>query len=305
VPDLDSDAAAHLTRLLALGPLPGLEEGTAEQARAAHVASAGALSGPGEPLPDVRDGRVAGVPVRTYRPVGARGTVVYVHGGGWVVGTLDTYDPLCRSLALLAGATVVSVDYDLAPEARHPRQAEQVEAVLRALAGDGPLALAGDSVGAHLGALAATRGTGALAGLALVYPVVGPALDTPSAVENATGYGLTTAAMRWFWAQYLPRVPVAAGAGDPLPVDLLAADLARLPATLVLTAGRDPLRDEGLALADALAAAGVQVRRLAYDGQIHGFFRMGAVVGQALTAQREVAAFLRDRLDGGARSSDG
>ncbi len=285
---LDADAATYLERLRALAPLP-LEAGTPEQARAAHEASAPMLSGPGEAVEQVRDSRLGGVAVREYRPAGARGTTVYVHGGGWVVGTLDTYDQVCRSLARRSGSTVVSVGYDLAPAARHPHQVEQVRAVLGGV--DGPVALAGDSAGAHLATLAATRDDAVpLAGLALVYPVVAPGLDTPSAAENAEGYGLTTAAMRWYWEQYLPAV------GTDVPVDLREADLSRLPATLVLTAGKDPLRDEGLALADAIEAAGVPVERVPFDGQIHGFFRMTAVIGQAGDALEGVARFLRRSL---------
>ena len=163
----------------------------------------------------------------------------------------------------------------------------------------GPVALAGDSAGAHLAVLAATLVAQRVpsrrpAGLALVYPVVRPALDTASAVDNATGYGLTTQAMRWYWEQYLPAGARAAP-GDP-PVDLLEADLSVLPPTMVLTAGKDPLRDEGRALADAVERSGVAVRRLSYDGQVHGFFRMPAVVAQARQAQREVGGFLREVL---------
>ncbi len=285
---LDPDAATYLERLRALGPLPGLEEGTPEQARAAHEAGAAALSGPGEPVAEVTSSRLGGVPVRVVRPEGARGTTVYVHGGGWVVGTLDTYDPVCRALALRSGSTVVSVGYELAPQARHPAQVEQVAAVVRAL--DGPVALAGDSAGAHLAALALGLLDAPPLGLALVYPVVAPALDTPSAVENATGRGLTTAGMRWYWEQYLPAGP------SGLPVSLLETDPDGYPPTLVLTAGYDPLRDEGLALADLLERAGRPVTRLSYPGQVHGFFRMMAVIGQARQAQDEVGAFLRDVL---------
>ncbi len=286
---LDPDAAAFLERLRALGPVPGLEEGTPEAARAAHEAAAAALSGPGEDVEQVSDGELGGVAVRVFRPAGARGTTVYVHGGGWVVGSLDTYEPLCRSLALLSGSTVVSVGYDLAPQARHPTQVEQVQAVLTAV--QGPVALAGDSAGAYLSVLAATRTPRRLAAIALVYPVVAPELDTASAAEKATGYGLTTAAMRWYWQHY-----VGGGDGAGVPVSLLDADLAALPPALVLTAGHDPLRDEGLALAAALERAGGTVRRVSYDGQVHGFFRMTAIIAQARRAQGDVAVFLRDAL---------
>ena len=296
---LDPHAASYLERLRAAGA-PPLASLTPEQARSAAEAGAPGLAGEGEPVDAVRDREVGGVPVREYVPAGAHGTTVYVHGGGWVAGSLDTHDGVCRALARRAGARVLSVDYRLAPDARHPVQVEQVAAVLRG-AGAGPLVGAGDSAGAHLLVLAAVASGVPLAGLALVYPVVEPALDRPSARQNAEGYGLTTEAMRWYWGHYLP----ADGAAGDVPVSLLEADLTGLPPTLVLTAGYDPLRDEGLALADALEAAGVPVRRSAYDGQVHGFFRMQAVVRQARTAHDEVGAFLRERLQAGTSTSAG
>ncbi len=283
---LDPDAAAYLERLAGAPPLPTL---TPQQVRDAHVAGSAVVSTPGPEVAREHDDVVEGVPVRYYAPEGARGLTVYLHGGGWVVGTLDTYDGVCRSLATSSGTAVLSVGYDLAPEARHPRQVEQCAAVLRATAErhGGPVALAGDSAGAHLAVLTAVTAGLPLTALALVYPVVGPALDTPSARDNATGYALETEGMRWYWSQYLP-----AGESD-VPVDLLACDLSGLPPTLVLTAGFDPLRDEGLALADALEQAGVDVERVAYEGQVHGFFRTDAVIGQSAQARADVGGFLR------------
>ncbi|MCU1692764.1 MAG: hydrolase [Frankiales bacterium] len=280
MPPLDPDAVAFLERLQGAPPLTSL---TPQQVRDAHVAGSPSVSGPGADVEGVHDDVVAGVPVRVYP--GGSGTTVCLHGGGWVVGTLDTYDGVCRDLAAASGTTVVSVGYDLAPEVRHPVQVAQAVAVLQAQ--QGPVALAGDSAGAHLAVLAAVRAGVPLTALALVYPVVSPALDTPSARENGTGYALETEGMRWYWEQYLPEEPT------DVPVDLLQLDLSGLPRTLVLTAGYDPLRDEGLALADALEAAGVDVTRLPYDGQLHGFFRTDAVIGQSAEARRRVADFLR------------
>lgn len=286
---LDPDAAAYLEALRA-APAPPLGSLSPEQLRAANTAGAPAVAGTGRDVERVEDATVADVPVRRYVPAGARGTTVYLHGGGWVVGTLDTYDVVGRALAAESGTTVVCVGYDLAPERRHPAQAEQCAAVVREVAASaGPVALAGDSAGAHLAVLTAVLAGVPLSALALVYPVVSPALDTPSAVQNATGYALETEGMRWYWQQYLPE------AAADLPVDLLRLDLAGLPPTLVLTAGYDPLRDEGRALADALEAAGVPVERAAFDGQVHGFFRMPAVIGQAAQAHALVGAFLRSR----------
>lgn len=280
---MDPDAAALLDRIAGA---PRLEDGTPEQARAAHVASAPALSGAGPALEAVSDEQVAGVPVRRYAPAGAQGTTVYVHGGGWVVGTLDSYDTLCRELAAAAGCTVLSVDYDLAPEARHPRQLEQVLAVVRAALGTaGPVAVAGDSAGGYLAALVAQSEP--VVAQALVYPAVSPAMDLPSAVENARGRYLETTAMRWYWQHFL-------GDGPATPLDARPG----MPPAYVLTAGFDPLRDEGRAHADALEAAGVPVTRAEHPGQIHGFVRMTGVMSAARPALREIGAFLRVHLSG-------
>ena len=138
--------------------------------------------------------------------------------------------------------------------------------------------------------LTAVRAGVPLSALGLVYPVVAPALDTPSARQNAAGYALETEGMRWYWSQYLPD-----GATEVL-VDLLQLDLTGLPPALVLTAGFDPLRDEGLALAGALEAAGVDVERVAFEGQIHGFFRTDAVIAQSAQARSAVGEFLRRRV---------
>lgn len=282
-PGLDPDAAALLDRIAGA---PRLEEGSAEQARAAHVASAAALSGSGPAVATVSDEQVGGVPVRRYAPAGARGTTVYIHGGGWVVGTLDSYDVLCRELAAAGGCTVLSVDYDLAPEARHPRQLEQVLAVVRAtVTAGGPVAVAGDSAGGYLAALVAQSEP--VVAQALVYPVVSPALDLPSALENARGRYLETAAMRWYWQHLL---------GDGAATPLVARP--GMPPAYVLTAGFDPLRDEGRAHADALEAAGVPVTRAEHPGQIHGFVRMTGVMAAARPALQEVGAFLRAHLTG-------
>jgi acetyl esterase len=233
---------------------------------------------------------VEGVPVRRYVPLGTVvGTTVYVHGGGWVVGTLDTYDTLCRELAVASGSTVVSVGYDLAPEARPPRQAEQVRAVARAVLQEGgPVALAGDSAGGYLAALTAHQLTAddrVPVGLAMIYPVVSPALDTESAVDFATGYYLETEGMRWYWSQYV-------GDGETTPLIARAG----MPPTYVLTAELDPLRDEGRAYADALEAQGVPVVRDERAGQVHGFVRFTAVIGEARRAIGDVGAFLRGLL---------
>lgn len=298
--ELDPEVAEFLQQLRDAGA-PEPHEGTVQQARDAHVASAAKLAGPGEPVAEARDQRVTDVPVRVYRPEDARGVVVYAHGGGWAVGTLDTYDTLCRALANRAGATVLSVEYTLAPDAQHPVQLEQVAGVLdwvRSEAGPAPaepVAIAGDSAGGFLAAWAAfeeARAGRPLAAQVVIYPALDPALTTESAQSFARGHYLETETMHWYWDLYAPHG-----------VDLLAdADLgahaSSLAPTLVLTAGFDPLRDDGRRYVDALQQAGVDAELLEFSGQIHGFVRFTAVLPQALQALDQVGSWLRQRLRG-------
>jgi acetyl esterase len=291
---LDPAAAAFLERLRAAGG-PAPHQGTVEEARQAHVATAADLAGPGEPIGEVSDTRMDDVPVRIYRPEAARGVVVYAHGGGWAVGTVDTYDALCRMLASRSGSTVVSVDYTLAPDLQHPAQLRQLRSVLGVVRSpDGPapgepVAVAGDSAGGFLAAWAAhdeARDGRPLAAQAVIYPAFDPALDTGSARAFARGYYLQTATMHWYWDLYAPDG-----------VELIAeADLHGLAPALVLTAGFDPLRDEGRAYAAALRDAGVQVELVEYPGEIHGFCRFTAVIPQATEALGLVGHWLRDQL---------
>ena len=286
---LHPDARAAIDRAAGAPPLGTL---TVDQVRAGHEATAAFLAGPGEESVEASDGTVDGVPCRRYTPPDATGTVVYVHGGGWVVGTVDTYDTLCRALARHSRATVLSVGYTLAPEARYPEQLHQVVAVLTELDPDGPLAVAGDSAGAQLALLAAAEADVDLAALALLYPCLDPALESASARENATGKLLETANMRWYWEQYLGDVALPSVAGPGLP------DLTGLPPTLLVLAGHDPLHDEGADLGTALAAAGVTVTVDDHSDQIHGFLRHTAVNAAALPTLAQVGGFLRKNLGG-------
>ncbi|GAA2879074.1 alpha/beta hydrolase [Nonomuraea rubra] len=291
-PGLDPDAAALLRRIAAAGAPPP-HAGTPEQARQAHCRSAPALAGPGEPVAEVDDTTVSGVPVRLYRPAGARGVTLYLHGGGWVLGTLDTYDTLCRALANRSGTTVISVAYTLAPGARHPTQLRQARSCLawavREQAGGEPVAVAGDSSGAHLATLLAQSEPESVRAQALIYPVIDPLLNRESALTYAKGYYLETETLRWFWDQYLPADPSAAGE----PVSPLDGPLERTPPTLLLTAGFDPLRSEAEEYAARLESLGVPVERAHFPGQIHGFARFTGVIGQAADALRTVGDFLR------------
>ncbi|MFJ7203824.1 alpha/beta hydrolase [Streptomyces sp. NPDC098789] len=224
------------------------------------------------------------LPVRVYRPdperwPGPRPTVVFCHGGGWVLCDLDTHDSTARHLCRSAGAVVVSVDYRLAPEAPFPAAVHDAHAALcwaggrvAELGGDpGALVIAGDSAGGNLAAaallLARERGGPAVALQVLVYPALDAAQDTASLRRNAEGYFLTAAHLRWFWAQYLG--PGGDGA-DPL-ASPLRADLTGLPPAHVVTAGCDPLCDEGAAYVRALREAGTSAHEDHHPGMFHGF----------------------------------
>jgi acetyl esterase len=237
-------------------------------------------------------GRV--VPARLYVPAAARpGLTLFFHGGGWVLGTLDTHDATARALARASGAAVLSIAYRLAPEHRYPAAADDCfEATLWAaenaarLGVDATrLAVAGDSAGGNLAAAVAimardARGP-ALAHQLLIYPVTDANFATPSYADNGGGnYFLSTAAMQFYWDAYLGGLAPDAA---PLAAVLRQGDLSGLPPATVVTAEYDPLRDEGQAYARRLAAAGVKVDAPLAPGMIHGFFSMFEMIP---TAQR-------------------
>ena len=289
---------------------PPLHHQSVEQARAFHVADAAALNGPPAPVAAVADRRVPGpageLPVRIYTPEGEPPfpIVVFFHGGGWVVGTLDTYDPLCRALAAATPAVVVSVDYRLAPEHRWPAAVEDAYAATEwasrnaaALGGvQHRLAVAGDSAGGNLAAVVALgardRGGPAIAFQLLVYPALDAAGDTASWREYADGYHLTADGMRWYWDHYLGGADGAAPDASPL----RAAFVGGLPPALVIGAEYDILRDEGEAYAARLAEAGVDASASRHAGVVHGFVRWRAVTGAAGDALQEAATALRSAL---------
>ena len=291
---------------------PPVHEVPIEQARAAHVEESARLCGPGEPVAEVRDERVpaAGgdVPVRVLKPEGARGVVAYLHGGGWAMGTLESYDAPLRALANASGAAVAAVDYRLAPEHRFPAALDDTLAAIRWLAagrgadsttGGGPsgaipLAVAGDSAGGNLAAVAARRlrGEVPLRMQALIYPVLDARLNTPSYREFAEGYGLTAAGMQRFWRLYLD----GADGSDPDASPLRAPDLAGVAPAFVVTAEADVLRDEGEAYATALREAGVGAELVRWPGAIHGCFRWLAVTSVARELIGTVGTALRRAL---------
>jgi acetyl esterase len=288
---LDPNVAKFLTMVESFG-LPAMSEGTPETARAglrtlmvdmvdpstfAQVASV-------EPL------TIGEIPARVYRPSAAAAklpTIVYLHGGGFVIGDLDTHDGVCRRLCHDVEAVVVSVDYALAPEHRFPRAVEDSWAALQHVAahiddfgGDaGRLAVGGDSAGGNLAAVCAqlAHANGVdLAAQLLVYPAVDLLGDYPSREENAEGYFLTLDDMQWFAENYVglkeDDPQIATVATDVRLSPLLAPSLVGLAPAVLVTAEFDPLRDEGNRYAAALADAGVQVEHQQFAGLIHGFY---------------------------------
>lgn len=295
-PPLDPELRAIAAVAAAQPPMRAL---TVAQARERAVAGA-AVCRPGPATPtahheiEVGGGRIG---VREYRG-NRRGdrVLVYFHGGGWVVGDLDTCDGLCRHLAVTTGATVLSVDYRLAPEHPFPTPVRDAWAALRWAADRFPhaggLVVGGDSAGGTLAAacalLARDAGGPALTGQLLLYPVLDCDLGRPSYVADAEAFPLTTADMRWFWDHYAPDPAVRT---QVLASPLRAVDLAGLPPTLLVQAGHDPLRDEGAAYAARLAGAGVEVTTTVHPTLGHGFVRFTAVSAAVRTAvARTVAA---------------
>lgn len=303
---LDPQARALLDQVKALGGLP-LNELSAPDARLAAQAL-GTLSGPPAAVAAVENRTVPGpagaLPVRIYTPAGSGPfpVLVFFHGGGWVIGDLDTQDGACRALANGASCVVVSVDYRLAPESKFPAAPEDTYAATRWVAANAAsihgdparIAVGGDSAGGNLTAVTAQmardRGGPRLVFQLLVYPVTDGSCDTASYRDNADGYLLTKDMMLWFWNHY---VRSDADRFNPLASPLRAHSLEGLPPALVQTAEFDPLRDEGEAYAAQLKEAGVPVKLTRYEGMIHGFFGMGSVIDRAKTAIAEAAAALR------------
>jgi acetyl esterase len=303
---LDPRVQAYLDTLASAGE-PPQHTMSVEDARAGFLGLAALAD---EPLVvgSVKNREIPGpesqIPVRNYTPegIGPFPLLVYFHGGGWVLGNLDVHDAVCRALTNAAGCVTVSVDYRLAPEYKFPAAPEDCYAVTRWVAenaggfnGDPTrIAVGGDSAGGNLAAvvtlMARDRGGPKLVYQLMIYPITNYSFDTPSYQENARGYSLTKDDMVWFWDHYLPSED---DGKHPYASPLQAQDLSNLPPAMVITAEYDPLRDEGEQYAARLQEAGNQVTVRRYNGMIHGFFRMGAVVDQGRQAIEDVAACLR------------
>ncbi len=305
----------QIQMLLNLGAeLPPLHTLSVQQARAQFAArDFPGLRRPG--IATVANHEMPGpggpIALRVYTPLGDGRfpLMLFFHGSGFVVCSLDTHDSMCRNLCAGTGCVVVSVDYRLAPEAKFPAAPDDCLAATRwAVANAADLGadpdrvfVAGDSAGGNLAAVTALRirdeGGPSLLGQLLIYPVTDYYQPgAPSMLQNAEGYGLTRAGMIWFWDHYLSS---PADADSPHACPLRAADLSRLPPALVVTAEYDPLRDEGEFYADRLRQAGVPTEMKRWQGMNHGFFFWPGVVDRAGAAMDEACDWVRARLRDG------
>ena len=294
---LDPQAAAWLEQLGTLG-VKSYDQLPVEEGRRVADEGAAALFGEPDPVDSVEDSVADGIPVRIYRPAGAgHGVFVYFHGGGWVIGSLESHDRLCRTLAARSEVTVVAVDYRLAPEHRYPAAVEDAwTATTWAAERFAPVVVGGDSAGGHLAAVVALRARDRglrLALQVLLYPATNHAFDTTSYREHGTGTHLTEPTLRWFWSQFLGDEQRGA---EPEASPLQAPDLTGVAPALVLTAECDPLRDEGEAYARRLLDAGVPATLTRYEGQIHGFIRMPAVLDAGGRGIDQVADAVRNAV---------
>ena len=267
------------------------------------------MIGPGPEVASVREieipGQAGGIHARVYEPAAdPPGTVVYFHGGGWVLGSVDDWDAVTRALAVASGCRLVSVDYRLAPEHRFPAAVDDAFDALAwvgsSLAGGLPLVVAGDSAGGNLAAVAALRAQDAagpaLALQVLVYPVTDHDVDRPSYRSyDGREFIVNRGDMVWFWDLYAPD---HAARSNPYASPLRATDLSGLPPAYMVTAEHDPLRDEGFAYADRLRAARVPVEHRHYGSQIHGFFTMVNVLDDADKAVAETGSAIRAAVGG-------
>ncbi len=295
---------------MAANPGPAMSDVGPEEARANYVALR-ALLGPGEPVANVENRTIPGpageIPIRVYHPEGAGPfpAYVYYHGGGWVIGNLETSDTSCRLITNRSGCAVVSVDYRLAPEHRYPAAADDCYAALEWVAAHGAeigvdptqIAVGGDSAGGNLAAVVAQMARdkdGPVIGLQVLnYPVTNCDFTTASYRDNAEGFGLGRQRMEWFWEQYLASPEQGT---EPYASPARATELSGLPPTLVLTAELDPLRDEGEAYAHSLQAAAVPVTCTRYEGLIHGFLGQTHAVPEAIQAHTQIANALKAAL---------
>jgi len=301
---LDPQAQQVLDLIAELG-LPPNHTVSPEEAR---INAAARPRAAGPEVAKVEDRKISGsgaaIPVRIYTPAGPGPfpILVWYHGGGWVIGDLESADASARHLTVGAECVTISVDYRLAPETKFPGPADDcydaaVWAAQNAASINGDasrIAVGGDSAGGNLAAaislMARDRGNPPLAFQLLVYPVTARDFSTNSYQQNADGYLLSKDSMQWYWDHYLQSL---ADASDPYAAPLAASDLSNLPPALVITAEYDPLCDEGETYAQRLQDAGIPTACTRYDGMIHGFFGMPAAIDKGKQAVDEAAAALK------------
>jgi acetyl esterase len=301
---LDPQAQQVLDLIAELG-LPPNHMVSPEEAR---INAAARPRAAGPEVAKVENRKISGsgpeIPVRIYTPAGPGPfpILVWYHGGGWVVGDLESADASARHLTVGAACVTVSVDYRLAPDTKFPGPADDcydaaVWAAQNAASINGDasrIAVGGDSAGGNLAAaislMARDRGNPSLAFQLLVYPVTARDFNTNSYQQNADGYLLSKASMQWYWDHYLQS---PTDASNPYAAPLAASDLSNLPPALVITAEYDPLCDEGEAYAQRLQDAGIPTTCTRYDGMIHGFFGMPAAIDKGKQAVGEATAALQ------------
>ena len=289
-------------------PPPAADQLTPAARRATSEETLPALWGELESVAAIEDIAIAAgaSPLRTrlYRPRDAGGTVFFLHGGGWALGSLDTHDGACRMLANRAACNIVSLEYRKSPEHPFPAAINDVDAGLDWLIAEGAglsldtrkIVVAGESAGANLAAVLARHARDRhieLAGQVLIYPVTDTAMDTASYRSFAEGFYLTAESMRWFAEQYFAE---GAHVSHPDAAPLHARGLERLAPALVMTAAFDPLRDEGRAYAARLVEAGNDVTYVEWPGVVHGFWLMNAITPATGEAIGFAAGWIKNRL---------
>ncbi len=287
---LNPEIAEFLAKVAASGAKPRSAMTIAETREFAEKANA--LSGPVPELARVFDAEVASVPVRFYSQAGApAASVLFVHGGRFISGNLNSHDTLCRALAAGSGCTVAAVDYRLAPEYRFPAALEDCIAVANALTG--PLIVCGDSAGGNLAAAAALRAPDRFLAQVLIYPMLDASCSCESHITCASGFGPGSDDMKRGWREYAPDIDLR----TPLLSPLWAEELSGLPPAFVLSTEYDSLRDEAEEYARRLLGAGVEVKLKRYAGAIHGFFQMAGVFSLGRYALEEVVSYIRERTE--------
>lgn len=284
---------------------PGWQDMPVAESRAVFSSLKG-IFGTGPELAKIEVMRMSDVPVRVYRPTlePKLPVVVFFHGGGFVLGDLDTHDAMCRRLSRTSGCVVVAVDYRLAPDHKFPAAHDDCFAVTKYvsehaddLAVDAKrLIVTGDSAGGNLAATVCVRARDekgpTICGQVLIYPVIEPNFETTSYQTFGTGHGLTRDSMRWFWQQYIDNTKTSTPAENPYAVPN-KADVVGLPPAHVIVAEYDVLRDEGLDYASRLQSAGVSSSTKQYDGMLHGFVHFAGFFEDGVTATQDIGDVIR------------